>query len=185
MPQPIARSTALLSSGRDVFVDRGYHNTRVDDLVAAAGVSHGAFYRYFRNKDQLARILTTRAVQAVGTTVTELPQVPASDGQAARGSLRRWLRRYNAAHANEAAMLSVWVDAALQDPALRAESAPMLDWGRRQMSRYLRPRGFGDVDFDAVFMVALLGVFGARERPAAEVEAAAHIIERGLLGRSS
>ena len=177
--------TALLSSGRDVFVDRGYHNTRVDDLVAAAGVSHGAFYRYFRNKDQLARILTTRAVQAVGATVTELPEVPALDGQAATGSLRRWLRRYNAAHANEAAMLSVWVDAALQDPALRAESAPMLDWGRRQMSRYLRPRGFGDVDFDAVFMVALLGVFGARARPAAEVEAAAHIIERGLLGRSS
>jgi hypothetical protein len=32
-------------------------------------------------------------------------------------------------------------------------------------------------------MVALFGVFGARERPAAEIEAAAHIIERGLLGR--
>jgi AcrR family transcriptional regulator len=177
--------TALLASGRDVFVGRGYHNTRVDDLAAAAGVSHGAFYRYFRNKDQLARILTTRAVRAVGTTVTEIPEVPALDGQAGTGVLRRWLRRYNAAHANEAAMLRVWVDAALQDPALRAESAPMLDWGRRQVSRYLRPREFGDVDFDAVVMVALLGVFGARQRPAAEVDAAAHIIERGLLGRAS
>ncbi len=80
-------------------------------------------------------------------------------------------------------MLRVWVDAALQDPALRAESAPLLDWGRRRMARYLQPRGFGDVDIEAVVMVALLGVFGARQRPAAEVEAAAHIIERGLLGR--
>ena len=44
-----------------MFVDRGYHNTRVDDLVTAAGVSHGAFYRYFPNKDELARILTARA----------------------------------------------------------------------------------------------------------------------------
>ena len=35
----------------------------------------------------------------------------------------------------------------------------------------------------AVVMVALSGVFGARPRPAADVEAAAHIIERGLLGR--
>jgi AcrR family transcriptional regulator len=175
--------TALLASGRDVFVDRGYHNTRVDDLVASAGVSHGAFYRYFRNKDQLARILTTRAVRAVGATVVEIPEVPALDGQASTGAVRRWLRRYNAAHANEAAMLRVWVDAALQDPALRAESAPMLDWGRRRMSSYLQPRGFGDADYDAVVMVALLGVFGARERPAAEVDAAAHIIERGLLGR--
>ncbi len=112
----------------------------------------------------------------------EIPDVLAHDGPSAKGVLRRWLRRYHAAHANEAAMLRVWVDAALQDPALRTESAPPLDWGRRRMSRYLRPRGFGDVDMEAVVMVALLGVFGARRRTAAEVEAAAHIIERGLLG---
>jgi len=174
---------ALLASGHDVFVDRGYHNTRVDDLVAAAGVSHGALYRYFRNKDQLARILTARAVQAVGTAVLEIPTVSALDEPTGKSLLRRWLRRYHAAHVHEAAMLRVWVDAALQDPALRAESAPLLDWGRRRMSRYLRPRGFGDVDLEAVVMVALLGVFGARQRPAAEVDAAAHIIERGLLGR--
>jgi AcrR family transcriptional regulator len=174
--------TALLRSGRDVFVSRGYHNTRVDDLVAAAGVSHGAFYRYFRNKDHLARILTARAMQTVSTALFEIPDDAALDGSAGRGMLRRWLRRYNAAQAHEAAMLRVWVAAALQDPALRAESAAPLDWGRRQMSRYLRPRGFGDVDIDAVVMVALLGAFGARQRTAAGVEAAAHIIEQGLLG---
>jgi hypothetical protein len=31
-------------------------------------------------------------------------------------------------------------------------------------------------------MVALLGVFGPRQRSAAEVDAAAYVIERGLLG---
>ena len=174
---------ALLASGRDVFTSRGYHNTRIDDLVAAAGVSHGAFYRYFRNKDQLARMLTARAVNAVGTTVLVAPDISALDAPAGKSALRRWLRRYHAAHANEAAMLRVWVDAALQDPAIRAESAPLLDWGRRRMARYLQPRGFGDVDIEAVVMVALLGVFGARPRSAAEVDAAAHVIERGLLGR--
>ena len=50
------------------------------------------------------------------------------------------------------------------------------------MARYLEPRGFGDVESDAVVMVALLGVFGARQRPAAEINATAQIIERGLLG---
>jgi AcrR family transcriptional regulator len=174
--------TALLASGRDVFVARGYHNTRVDDVVAAAGVSHGAFYRHFRNKDHLARILTARATRAVGTTLLEIPDTFAGNGLAGTRVLRRWLRRYNKAQVNEAAMLRVWVDAALHDPALRAESAPPLDWGRRRMARYLQPRGFGDVELDAVVMVALFGVFGARARPAAEVEAAAHIIERGLLG---
>jgi hypothetical protein len=51
------------------------------------------------------------------------------------------------------------------------------------MATYLSARGFGDADVDAVVMVALLGVFGARQRPTAEIEATAHIIERGLLGR--
>jgi len=175
--------TALLASGRDVFVDRGYHNTRVDDLVVAAGVSHGAFYRYFRNKDQLASILTGRAMRAVWATTMEIPDVFTHNGSEGATALRQWLRRYHAAHTNEAAMLRVWVDGALQDPDLRAESAPPLDWGRRQMSRYLQPRGFGDVEMDAIVMVALLGVFGARQRPVDEIEAAAHLIERGLLGR--
>jgi AcrR family transcriptional regulator len=175
--------TALLASGRDVFITRGYHNTRVDDLVAAAGISHGAFYRYFRNKEELARTLTARALRAVGTTLLQIPDVVVGAESAVKGTLRRWLRRYHAAQASEAAMMRVWVDAALQDPALRAESAPPLDWGRRRMSRYLRPRGFGEADMEAVVMVALLGVFGARERPAVDIEATAHIIERGLLGR--
>jgi AcrR family transcriptional regulator len=174
---------ALLASGRYVFTSRGYRNTRVDDLVAAAGVSRGAFYQYFRNKDQLARMLIARAVQAVGATVIELPDISALEGPAGTRVLRRWLVRYNAAHVNEALMLRVWVDAALQDPDLRAESAPLLDWGRRRTARYLQPRGFGDDDVEAVVMVALLGVFGARQRPAAEVDAAAHVIERGFLGR--
>jgi AcrR family transcriptional regulator len=174
---------ALVSSGRDVFVERGFHDTRVDDLVAAAGVSHGAFYRYFRNKEELARILTARAVQAVGTALIEIPDLSKLEGPAGKSTLRRWLRRYHEAQANEVVMLRVWVDASLQDPTIRTESAPLLDWGRRRMARNLRPRGFGDVEFEAVVMVALLGAFGARRRTPAEIDAAAHIIERGLLGR--
>jgi AcrR family transcriptional regulator len=186
-PEPDASSAgvraALLTAGHDVFVTRGYHNTRVDDLAAAAGVSHGAFYRYFRNKGELARVLTARAIQGIGTTLVEMPDVLALDTNSGGAALRKWLRRYNAAHAREAAMLRVWMDAALQDPVLRAEYAPPLDWGRRRMARYLRPRSFGDVEMDAVVVVALLGVFGTRARSAAEVDAAARIIERGLLGR--
>jgi AcrR family transcriptional regulator len=166
-----------------VFVSRGYHNTRVDDLVAAAGVSHGAFYRYFRNKDELARILTARALRAAGMTLMEIPDVTNDDGPAVKGTLRRWLRRFHSVQAPEAGMMRVWIDAALQDPALRSDLAPPLDWGRRRMSRYLRPRGFGDVDMEAVVMVALLGVFGAQQRSPVEIDAAAHLIERGLLGR--
>jgi len=175
--------TALLESGRGVFVTRGYHATRVDDLAAAAGVSHGAFYRYFRNKDELARVLTIDAIRSVSTAFVEIPDVVSMDGPTGSAALRQWLRRYNAAQAHEAAMIRVWLDAALQDATLRADSAAAFDWGWRRMARFLQPRGFGDVDSEAVFMVGLMSAFGGQKRPPAVVEAAAHLIEGGLLGR--
>jgi hypothetical protein len=48
------------------------------------------------------------------------------------------------------------------------------------MARFLRPRGFGDVDMEAIAMVALLGTFGPRERPAGTIDAAAHIVGQGF-----
>ena len=173
---------ALMEAGRDTFVARGYHRTRVDDVVDAAGVSHGAFYRYFQSKDEFARILAARAIRAVSTALAGIPDSAASDGPARRAALRRWLDRYHTAHATEGAMIRVWVDAALHDDMLRTDTAAALDWGRRRLARFLGPREFGDVDTEAVVMVALLSVFGAREHSAATIDAATHIIERGFLG---
>ena len=178
-PDRRAAMKALVDNGRDVFVERGYHATRVDDLAAAAGVSHGVFYRYFENKDQLAIILTVQAMRAVAGTFVEIPDLTTSNG----AELRRWLRRYNTAQSGEAAMIRVWVEAAQEDARLRSLSASALDWGRRRMVPILAGRGFGDVDIDAVVMVALLGAFGAQQRGTATVDAAAHVLERGLLGR--
>jgi AcrR family transcriptional regulator len=174
---------ALMESGRAVFARRGYHGTRVDDVAEAAGVSHGAFYRYFRNKDHLARVLIVRAIRTVSSAFNDVPDAALADGAAGRAALRRWLRRYNDTQASEAAMLRVWVDAALEDAALSSESAAPFDWGRRRMARALRSRGFGDVDIEAVVMVALLSAFGAEQRSPEEVDATAYIIERGLFGR--
>ncbi len=172
---------ALTTAGADVLVRRGFHGTRIDDVVDAAGVSHGAFYRYFENKEQLARVLAVRAMGRVSEAFAEIPELVGDDDQGAE--LRRWLRRYNAAQAREAAVIRVWVDAAHADQTLGRDSAAAYDWGRRAMARRLAARGFGDVDTEAVILVALLGSFGDRERSAASLEAVALLIERGLLGR--
>ncbi len=194
-PNARKAQAALVETGRDVFLTRGYHGTRVDDLAAAAGVSHGAFYRYFRNKDDLALLFVARAIRAISTAFVDIPDVispatsgkPAAsgkdDGAAGQAALRRWLRRYNAVHLDEAAMVRVWIDATLQDSSLIVDSVPALDWGRRRMVRYLEPRGFGDVDTDAVIMVSLISGFGAEPRSPAAVDGGARIIERGLCGR--
>ena len=174
---------ALMEAGRDMFVARGYHGARVDDIVTAAGVSHGAFYHYFESKDQFAEVLAARAVRRVATAFADIPDSAGPEGPTSRAALRRWLRRYNAAYATEAAMIRVWADALFQHPTLSADSAAALDWGRRRMARFLAPREFGDVDTEAVVMVALLSVFGAQGRATPAIDAATHIIERGLLGQ--
>jgi AcrR family transcriptional regulator len=38
----------------ELFARKGYHNTKVSDVVKSAGVSQGTFYWYFQSKEQLA-----------------------------------------------------------------------------------------------------------------------------------
>ena len=132
--------TALMDAGRQVFAELGYHQTRVDDVVEAAGVSHGAFYRYFENKDQLARILTAGAVKTISVVFAEIPVDTPERPVTPKPVLKRWLRRYNTAQTSDAVMARVWSDAALQDATLRANLAPAFDWGRRKLVTFLEPR---------------------------------------------
>ncbi len=45
----------ILKAARQVFVEKGFSRTSVDDVVAACGMSVGAIYNYFPNKDELIR----------------------------------------------------------------------------------------------------------------------------------
>jgi AcrR family transcriptional regulator len=40
----------LLDAAADVLADKGYHATLISDIVAAAGVGQGTFYRFFGGK---------------------------------------------------------------------------------------------------------------------------------------
>ena len=145
--------------------------------MAAAGVSHGTFYQYFKNKNDLAHVLVLDAMRPLASAFAGMPVMPGAPGE-----LRGWLRIYNARHVDEAAMIRVWVDAQSQGATLGGDAAPAIDWGRRRVAKFLRPRGFGDVDAEAVVMVALLDAFGSQARSSRVLDAATHIVQRGLLG---
>ena len=56
MPNPVARPAAkakLLDAAVSVIRTKGYSATTVDQLCAAAGVTKGAFFHHFDNKDAL------------------------------------------------------------------------------------------------------------------------------------
>jgi AcrR family transcriptional regulator len=50
----------LLEAAENVFGLRGYENTRVADIVAEAGISHGMFYRHFADKDAILNDVLVR-----------------------------------------------------------------------------------------------------------------------------
>jgi len=48
-----ARPQELLAAALDLFVERGFAATRLDDVASRAGVSKGTLYLYFTNKEEL------------------------------------------------------------------------------------------------------------------------------------
>jgi AcrR family transcriptional regulator len=51
--QGAATQEALISAGRQLFGTRGYGETSLDAIVAAAGVTKGALYHHFSGKQQV------------------------------------------------------------------------------------------------------------------------------------
>jgi AcrR family transcriptional regulator len=51
--RPEARPGELLDAAITVFAERGYRNTRLEEVAAAAGVTKGTIYHYFRTKEEL------------------------------------------------------------------------------------------------------------------------------------
>jgi AcrR family transcriptional regulator len=176
--RPDRRALAsMLEVGDAVVVGRGYEGARVDDVIAAAGVSHGAFYRYFPNIDEFVRIVAVRAVADISAVLAEVP------GDGSRPALRRWLRQYHAVHVEHGALIRIWVEAV--EEAMKDDRAAVFDWGRRRMVPVLDGRGFGDVDVEALVLLAMVEAFGADDSGAVDLDAALRVIERGFLGRTA
>jgi hypothetical protein len=115
------------------------------------------------------------------SVVVDLPDLAGPDDAARRAALRHWLRRFEEATTQPGALVRVWAEAGPTDDLLSASSADAFDRGRRQMAQGLEHRSFGDVDAEAVVMLALIEGFGTSERTNTELDAVVHIIERGLL----
>ena len=172
----------LLDAGAAVLPARGYHDARVDDLVAAAGVSHGSFYRYFENKDDFFRVL---AEQASGRMIELLDAFPDVDDLPA---LRSWLGEWFAAYRGNGGVISTWQEMQAADPALQEFSLAVATSVLERLVEVLAGRGFGDPVADALPLLAVIerlpySVYTlgfASEQEA--IEAMAVIIRRGFMG---
>ncbi|HTX97582.1 MAG TPA: TetR/AcrR family transcriptional regulator [Mycobacterium sp.] len=72
LKHPDIRRAELLDRAAELFVRRGYDNVSLNDLIADAGVSKGAFYHWFPSKDALIAALAERSARQAFTAVEEV-----------------------------------------------------------------------------------------------------------------
>uniref|UniRef100_Q07TS2 Transcriptional regulator, TetR family n=1 Tax=Rhodopseudomonas palustris (strain BisA53) TaxID=316055 RepID=Q07TS2_RHOP5 len=65
--------TALIAAARQAFIARGYAETSTPDLVEAAGVTRGALYHHFADKEALFRAVVEAEQAAVAGGIEDAP----------------------------------------------------------------------------------------------------------------
>jgi AcrR family transcriptional regulator len=76
----------ILDAALNIFSNKGYHDTRMDEIVAASDTSKGSIYFYFPNKerlflalvDQFADLLERRVIEAVESEEEGIARVRAA-----------------------------------------------------------------------------------------------------------
>lgn len=48
-----SRRAHILATAEKVFAEKGYHHTRISDIIDAAGIARGTFYLYFESKNAI------------------------------------------------------------------------------------------------------------------------------------
>ena len=115
----------LLRSGAAVFEEQGYHAARVDDIVARAKTSHGTFYLYFTNKEDLLRELASQCYEELEALAHSLGAV--TPDHAGWSELRRWLGQYTVAYNRNGPVLRAWMEDQAADRDLQRMGSRLLD----------------------------------------------------------
>ena len=183
-PQERARRTheKLLASAGALFMKHGYRNVQVPEIARDAGLSVGAFYRYFDDKNDLFGVLASAAAREMHQRVTDFPAPPEPD------AVREWVREWFVAYEPNLAIIGVWVGAAAADPVVRTLGDSFAAQTGAAVAAAIGGRDFGDVIVDTMALIALIerapihvDRLGVMSRDAA-VEAMTDIIVVGVLG---
>src|SRR5690348_16342731 len=89
-----ARPQELLAAALDLFVERGYASTRLEDVAKRAGVSKGTLYLYFENKEELFKaVVRENIVPAIGDGEDIIAGFEGNSAELLRCVLMGWWER--------------------------------------------------------------------------------------------
>ncbi|WP_212832647.1 TetR/AcrR family transcriptional regulator [Catellatospora sp. TT07R-123] len=67
-----ARRRQIIDAARACFSRNGFHATSMQDVISEAGLSVGAFYRYFRSKEELISAIAEDVIGMIGEILDQV-----------------------------------------------------------------------------------------------------------------
>ncbi len=146
----------LLDAGTQVFASKGYFATRVDDIVNVAQISHGTFYLYFANKEELFRALAGEVAEEMRALAESLG--PLEPGPEGRAELREWIARLSDLYEHNGAVLRAWTEAEIGGSEFGRLGTDVLSQFTRVLSQHIAGVAPADLDVSvaSLALVAML-----------------------------
>jgi TetR/AcrR family transcriptional regulator len=95
------RPGELLEAALDLFVEKGYAATRVEEVALRAGVSKGTLFLYFPSKEDLFKaVVRDNIVETVAQGAAEVAQFQGSSAALIEWMMLQWWLRYGATKAS-------------------------------------------------------------------------------------
>jgi AcrR family transcriptional regulator len=146
----------LLDAAMVAFDKRGYHATRVNDVVEIAKTSHGTFYLYFSNKEDLLRALVAEAAADSKKVYDSFRTLPGPGGTPQWEDVRGWVQAYSDLWKRNAPLFRVWAELATVDRDLGRTIRHTFSRVSYALSVHIGPDSSGhDIDPGAAGLAAL------------------------------
>ncbi|WJH33025.1 FAD-dependent oxidoreductase [Paenibacillus sp. CC-CFT747] len=104
----------VIETALQLFIDKGYENVSVDDIIQSTGTSKGTFYHYFSSKEDLLREAGGRQLE----TVRQWADTPPSRVQSLEGHVNRLFLDLASAIGPNRKLIRSFVTLSLQDNTL-------------------------------------------------------------------
>ncbi|WP_375485133.1 TetR/AcrR family transcriptional regulator [uncultured Mycobacterium sp.] len=183
---------ALATAAAEQFRTRGYRSTSVDDIVAAANVARGTFYKYFSDKQD---VLTAIAAELYAPAKAFAERISHVDPVNDEATLRRWLATYVDFYDQYSGCIGAWAEGVTDEPtviAIGENGQALMDLGAARMLTS-RPAPFS---FDPIVAALILRALVTRVPQAAAdlpdplnddevIELLLTCIRRGFFGQAN
>jgi AcrR family transcriptional regulator len=180
----------LFDAGMRVFAERGYHAARVDDIVRAARTSHGTFYLYFANKEDLLRALAIDCADELGKLADGIgPITPDARGFA---ELRSFLAQFLATYRRYGPIIRAWMEDQVADREVDRLGVKAFTAIAARLGERMREAGAEAAENEAAAVGALMAMLERFNYALASrrllldddavLDTLTHIIHRGFFG---